>query len=143
MATVRAGRSIPSVRRIAAPENLGILLASLILCMTPGSGPAAGGRAASDAAVRPAQASSEGLTAGWIAHGAQGGANFGISVETAGDVNGDGFADVVVGAYLYDHGQTNEGRVFVYHGSPTGPQATAAWTAESDEPLSSFGFSAA
>jgi hypothetical protein len=81
--------------------------------------------------------------AGWTAPGAQGGANFGISVGTAGDVNGDGFADVVVGAYLYDNGQTNEGRVFVYHGSPTGPQATAAWTAESDEPLSSFGFSVA
>jgi hypothetical protein len=54
METVRAGRSIPLVRRIAAPENLGRLLAGLILCMTPGSDPAAVGRATS------AQASPEG-----------------------------------------------------------------------------------
>ncbi|MGH9869038.1 MAG: FG-GAP-like repeat-containing protein [Candidatus Polarisedimenticolia bacterium] len=88
--------------------------------------------------------SAAGLSAaGWTVLGAQGGANFGISVGTAGDVNGDGFADVVVGAYLYDNGQTNEGRAFVYHGSPTGPQATAAWTAESNEPFASFGFSVA
>ncbi len=81
--------------------------------------------------------------AGWSALGGQSGANLGISVGTAGDVNGDGFGDVIVGAYLYDNGQTNEGRALVYHGSATGPQATTAWTAEGNEPFASFGFSVA
>ena len=36
---------------------------------------------------------------------------------TAGDVNGDGYADVIVGAPLYDNGETNEGRAYVYFGN--------------------------
>ena len=39
---------------------------------------------------------------------------------TAGDVNGDGYADVIVGAPLYDNGQTDEGRAFVYYGNAAG-----------------------
>jgi len=39
----------------------------------------------------------------------------------AGDVNGDGYDDIVIGAPLYDNGETNEGVVFVYYGSPSGP----------------------
>ncbi|MBK6381107.1 MAG: FG-GAP repeat protein [Chitinophagaceae bacterium] len=54
----------------------------------------------------------------------QGGANFGWSVACAGDVNGDRFSDVIIGAWLYDDApNTNEGRAFVYHGSPTGLSA--------------------
>ncbi|MBK8285534.1 MAG: FG-GAP repeat protein [Ahniella sp.] len=34
----------------------------------------------------------------------------------AGDVNGDGFADIALGAPFFDSGQTNEGGVFVFHG---------------------------
>jgi hypothetical protein len=50
------------------------------------------------------------LGAEWTATGGQAGANLGISVGRAGDVNGDGFDDVVVGAYLHDNGQVNEAR---------------------------------
>ena len=46
--------------------------------------------------------------------------SFGCSVATAGDVNGDGYADVIVGATGYDNGQTDEGRAFVYLGSAVG-----------------------
>ena len=71
-------------------------------------------------------------SAGWTAEGNQASAYFGQCVESAGDVNGDGYSDVIVGAYLYDNGQSNEGRVFVYLGSPTGLNTVAGWTAESN-----------
>lgn len=41
---------------------------------------------------------------------------FGFSVSSAGDVNGDGFADVIVGAYGYS---TNTGRVYIFFGGST------------------------
>jgi hypothetical protein len=52
--------------------------------------------------------------------GAQAGAHLGFSLASAGDVNGDGFADVIVGANTYDSGQADEGAAFVFHGSATG-----------------------
>lgn len=59
-------------------------------------------------------------TAAWTAESNQADSNFGISVASAGDVNGDGFSDVIVGAHLFDNGQTNEGRVTLYLGSAAG-----------------------
>ena len=58
---------------------------------------------------------------------------FGQSVAPAGDVDGDGFSDVIVGSSSYDNGQADEGRAFVYLGSATGPSATAGWTLEGDD----------
>ncbi|MBW2541023.1 MAG: FG-GAP repeat protein [Deltaproteobacteria bacterium] len=52
--------------------------------------------------------------------GDQAGAWFGFSVSGAGDVNGDGYADVIVGASDYSAGQTYEGAAFIYLGSATG-----------------------
>jgi hypothetical protein len=75
----------------------------------------------------------------WTAEGDQAGARFGLSVSTAGDVNGDGFADVIVGAPGYDNGEEDEGRAYVYHGSAAGLSDTAAWTAESDQAEAGFG----
>jgi hypothetical protein len=79
--------------------------------------------------------------ADWMAESNQDGAYFGISVSTAGDVNGDGYADVIVGAYIYDNGHTDEGAAFVYHGAVDGLSDTAAWTAESDQDDARFGVS--
>jgi FG-GAP-like repeat/FG-GAP repeat len=83
------------------------------------------------------------LSPAWTAESNQAASAFGYSVATAGDVNGDGFSDVIVGAFKYDNGQTDEGRAFVYHGSPSGLDATPAWTAESDQASGAFGLSAA
>ena len=80
-----------------------------------------------------------GATADWTAESDQVGAGFGVSVGMAGDVNGDGYSDVIVGAYEYDGGETNEGRAFVFHGSATGLGATADWTAESNQAFAFFG----
>ena len=35
-------------------------------------------------------------------------------------MNGDGYADVIVGAYFYDAGQADEGAAFVFLGSASG-----------------------
>jgi hypothetical protein len=47
-------------------------------------------------------------------------AYLGWSVSSAGDVNGDGYADVIVGAFGYDAGQIGEGAAFVFLGSASG-----------------------
>jgi hypothetical protein len=79
------------------------------------------------------------VTANWTAESDQETAFFGYGVSTAGDVNGDGYGDVIIGSYYFDNGQTDEGRVFVYHGSPAGLSPTASWMAESDQNLVRFG----
>ena len=88
---------------------------------------------------------SSGLAASpvWMAHGGQFNAEYGIAVGTAGDVNADGYADIIVGALQHSNGQTNEGRVYVYHGSGSGPGVSAAWQYESDQAFAYLGFSAA
>ena len=68
-------------------------------------------------------------------------ANYGFSVSTAGDVNGDGYSDVVVGAHVYDNGQTNEGRAYLDLGSATGLSSTPAWTTESNQAEARYGVS--
>ena len=63
-------------------------------------------------------------TADVILTGASAGDNFGNSVSTAGDVNGDGYSDVIVGAQYNDAGGTDAGRAYIYFGD-TGMDNTA------------------
>ena len=83
-----------------------------------------------------------GLTPAWTAEGDQADAWFGVAAGAAGDVNGDGYDDVIVGAHQYDDGQVDEGRVFVYYGSAAGLGSAPGWTAESDQAYSNYGLSA-
>src|SRR6185436_7111900 len=89
--------------------------------------------------------SPSGLTAtpAWTAESDQADSLFGYAASSAGDTNGDGYSDVIVGAYLYDNGQTNEGRAFLYLGSSSGLSPTPAWTAEGDQTGAQFGSSVA
>jgi hypothetical protein len=76
----------------------------------------------------------------WLVRGGQSGAHFSWSLASAGDVNGDGIADIIVGAPGYDSPSTSnphEGRAFVFLGSALGPSTTPAWTA--DGALGGFG----
>lgn len=45
------------------------------------------------------------------------GSGFGVFIAGTGDVNGDGFDDLLVGAFNVDGGT---GRAYIYHGSPSG-----------------------
>ncbi len=78
----------------------------------------------------------------WSTFGGQAGARMGRAATSAGDVNGDGFDDLLVSSEWYDNGQIDEGRVCVYHGSAAGLPAQPDWCAESDAPGAYFGYSA-
>ncbi len=79
------------------------------------------------------------LSPGWIFTGSQTNQYVGIKVAGLGDVNGDGCYDFAVGASGYDGETTDEGIVYVFYGSPTGPALIPDWTAESDQVSSNFG----
>jgi hypothetical protein len=78
----------------------------------------------------------------WTQESNQANAQLGVSIRSAGDVNGDGFIDIVVNSDRYDNGDTDEGRVSLYYGTSTGYEASAAWSKESDQYGALYGFSA-
>ncbi|MBZ0273846.1 integrin alpha [bacterium] len=63
----------------------------------------------------------------WFTQGEQAEASFGGSVARAGDVNGDGYDDVVVGARYFDNGDFEVGRAYLFLGSDNGLSTTPAW----------------
>ena len=71
----------------------------------------------------------------------QAGSNFGIALDFIGDYNGDGFSDIVIGAHKYDNAQTDEGRIFIYTGSPSGISGTPLTSEEVNQTNAYFGFS--
>jgi hypothetical protein len=75
------------------------------------------------------------------------GARMGYRVAAAGDTNGDGYGDVLVSAYFYDDGISDEGAVFVYHGAASGiadgNAAAAATRLESNQTDAQVGYSVA
>ena len=70
-------------------------------------------------------------------------ASFGASVASAGDVNGDGYGDVIVGSSGFSNGEVSEGAAFVYLGSSTGLNSNEAWSVESNQASAQFGSSVA
>jgi hypothetical protein len=74
----------------------------------------------------------------WIATGEREANNFGYSVNTAGNVNGDGYADVVVGADRY---KQFTGRAYVYLGNASGLSVTPVFTATGEDVNNHFGYS--
>ena len=60
----------------------------------------------------------EGDTGGFVIGGLTAGDFVGQSVSGAGDVNGDGYGDLIVGAYQADPNETNAGATYVVYGRP-------------------------
>jgi hypothetical protein len=72
----------------------------------------------------------------WTAEGEAAGDRFGIAIAGVGDVNGDGYADILVGAYGY---QAGRGKAYLYLGSPAGLGSEPAWTGEGANAGDRFG----
>lgn len=86
--------------------------------------------------------SATGLTASnAIGVSAQSGSAFGESVSKAGDVNADGFDDVIVGAPDYVDPTTTEahGRAYVFYGSASGVSSDNRWIVERRQEDTEFG----
>jgi hypothetical protein len=69
--------------------------------------------------------------------------NFGVSVASAGDMDADGFFDLLVGAPRYTADQPEEGAAFIFRGSPAGMLSPHTWQMEGDKNDTDFGFSVA
>lgn len=63
--------------------------------------------------------------------------HYGARVAAAGDVNGDGHADLLIGAPQF--GPSHEGKLFVYHGASPAPSTTPDWTLTSTQLLNMLG----
>ena len=73
------------------------------------------------------------LADGFILQGDMAGDQLGFSVSGAGDVNGDGFDDLVVGASNGDDGDTNAGEAYIVYGKTgTGSQFGSAVIADGE-----------
>ena len=80
------------------------------------------------------------VTANWTYTNTQGSRNrFGHSVASAGDVNGDGFADVLIGAPDDALDVEVQGAAFLFTGSATGLVSTPTWTVAGDQTVWAFG----
>ncbi|MDF1800854.1 MAG: integrin alpha [Planctomycetota bacterium] len=79
----------------------------------------------------------------WVQEGSDLEGRFGFSVASAGDVNSDGYDDVIIGAPNELHGSPVSGRVFVFHGSPTGLASSPAWSQSQSGSSGDFGYSVA
>ena len=78
-----------------------------------------------------------------VIEGSQVDARLGHALSSAGDVNGDGFSDIALGAYQYDKGSSNEGTVTIHYGSASGVSIAPSQTLESDQVEAQFGISVA
>ncbi|MBL0720273.1 FG-GAP repeat protein, partial [Piscinibacter sp. Jin2] len=118
-----SGRSVS-----AAGDVNGDGLADLIVGATNGSDPSTGPAAGRSYVVFGKSTGTEvnlsavaGGTGGFVINGQAASDRSGISVSAAGDVNGDGLADLIVGAYVSDPSAgTDAGRSYVVFGKSTG-----------------------
>ena len=77
-----------------------------------------------------------GISAGWTSFGGSANEKMGSALGTMGDADGDGYADIVVGAYGYN---SMAGKADIYHGSASGLPGSPTWTAYGESAGDQFG----
>jgi hypothetical protein len=65
--------------------------------------------------------------------------DLGRSVYSAGDVNNDGYDDILLSTAYASFGGTHTGAVYMYFGSATGPDTIPDWEVRGDNPFQNFG----
>jgi len=84
------------------------------------------------------------ITPGWTFTGEQSANYLGQSWMPAGDVDGDRYDDMIVGAYGYDTPTiTNAGRAYLFYGYYTGLDTTPDWVIDGEMTDAYFGYSVA
>ena len=92
-----------------------------------------GGAALAGPAAVPLATGAPPVAPDWGLDGQQPHAHLGEGVSAAGDLNGDGYTDLVVAAPWYDGDRLDEGRIVVHYGSAEGPQVEPAWSYAPDQ----------
>jgi hypothetical protein len=75
----------------------------------------------------------------WTYENDQNASNLGLAVSTAGDLDADGYSDVVCGAPFYDGTETDEGRAYAFLGSASGLSDYPAWLSDGDQASAHYG----
>ena len=78
-------------------------------------------------------------TAAWFGDINQAGANLGYSCAGAGDINNDGYDDVIAGAKYWDGGEEDEGSAYVWFGSPDGMEQDYCWFGQGNDDFGYYG----
>jgi hypothetical protein len=79
----------------------------------------------------------------WTTLGGGDNARYGTSVSGAGDVNGDGHLDVIVGTPMFSEVLDDAGRAYLFYGGEDGLSETAGWVVGGEEDGDQFGYSVA
>lgn len=79
------------------------------------------------------------FTAPLVLAGFAPGDRFGASIASAGDLDADGFADLIIGAPGFDGTFTDGGRAEIYRGSSGGLEGSPYWTIDGDRDGASLG----
>lgn len=74
-------------------------------------------------------------------YGAATAVQLGAAVGVVGDVNGDTYDDVIIGAPRATYGQDKEGAAYVYLGAASGLSINLIWRGEGNKAEATFGFS--
>jgi hypothetical protein len=93
--------------------------------------------------LAPPATAQEFIEPDWFVEGDQDGRQFANDVDCAGDVNGDGYADIIIGWWLYSGGHYSQGAALVYYGGPSGPDSLPDWKFEGPDRFSYVGTSVA